>query len=77
MQVSRLWLLYLQYIAVGASALTNTQRPLAHVLATGFPDFAFAPDWQVLGPFQIGTRGIELHGLDIIHTVPTSCCSDA
>lgn len=56
------------------SLRTPVQAPISDGMAnassdrlnTQFPTFAFSEQWSVLGPFQIGTRGmlIRTHVLD-------------
>jgi len=56
MLASRLWQAFSSYS-------TFVQQPAASLqeveTSLQFPNVAFSQEWKVLGPFQIGTRGIK------------------
>lgn len=56
-------LLGLGYVLAGDQFLLNHHASLSH---------SFAREWDILGPFQIGTRG--MHALETLTF--TKCCSD-
>ncbi|KAF2478799.1 hypothetical protein BDY17DRAFT_328315 [Neohortaea acidophila] len=54
MLFSRFWAQLTQYAsALPSLPLTGQQVPSS---APNFPEFAFSDQWQILGPFQLGTR---------------------
>ncbi len=58
MLLSRVWTHVCQFTSSLQGLTIQDQTQLS---APNFPDFAFSEQWQVLGPFQIGTRGKNGH----------------
>jgi hypothetical protein len=69
MFASRFWQTCTRYLATFQVWTSQQQQPLQSNATSLFPEFAFSEDWEVLGPFQIGTREaiwgadpLEYHG---------------